>query len=359
MTSVNNPMRSLVKQLQRLPLWVGRMFMAVLRRTMADGVTGTASQFAYNAFLATIPFLFVLVTAIRLAGPDAYLDIFKRLEDTIPGISGLAGAFQQATASGAAGGVVIGLASIAGLYVSSNAIGALVDGLDRAQRLPHRKWVRAKAYNMVLAAGTIVLALLGVLSLSGGQRLMRGITDLLGGGADLRGLVDSITLPLGLLLIFAFTLLLYRFGPNEMRLGFRSILPGALLSTAAWYGTNTLVGLYAKGFNDLKSVYGALGAIFVYLTFLYFSGLMFLVGAELNAELVHRRLQRAARGTLVAPTLPAHDGITAETVPAVVSPNGADGERDLPADPDMTVAAGRRRASEPAPEGATREIEWP
>ncbi len=351
-------MRSLVKRLRRLPQWVGGMFMGVLRRAMADGVTGTASQFAYNAFLATIPFLFVLVTAIRLAGPDAYLDIFKRLEDTIPGISGLADAFQQATASGAAGGLVIALASIAGLYVSSNAIGALVDGLDRAQRLPHRKWVRAKAYNMVLAAGTIVLALLGVVSLSGGQRLMRGITDILGGGSDLRGLVDSITLPLGLLLIFAFTLLLYRFGPNEMRLGFRSILPGALLSTAAWYGTNTLVGLYAKGFNDLKSVYGALGAIFVYLTFLYFSGLMFLVGAELNAELVHRRLQRAARSAATDTLAPAHDGVTAETAPTVAGANGAEGQLELPTAADVPVGA-RRRSSEPAPEGATREVEWP
>lgn len=330
------------------------MFMAVLRRVMMNGVTGTASQFAYNAFLATIPFLFVLVTAIRLSGADSYTRIFEKLEETIPGISGLAPAFETATATGAAAGLVIVLAAIAGLYVSSNAIGALVDGLDRAQRLPHRKWLRAKGYNMVLAAGTILLAMVGVASLSGGERLIKGITDLLGGGQN----IASLTLPLGLFLIFLFTLLLYRFGPNEMRLGFRAILPGALLSTAAWYGVNVLVGLYATFFHDLQSVYGTLGALFVYLTFLYFSGLMFLVGAELNAELVHRRLERQAREAGTTTSIPplespltARDSHGRPTLALAPDPEPT---APLPTPDDATVTTGPRTADE-----RTREIEWP
>ncbi len=305
---------------------------------MNNGVTGTASQFAYNAFLATIPFLFVLVTAIRIAGPDSYTTFFEKLEATIPGISGLADSFTRATKAGAAGSFVIVLASVAGLYVSSNAIGALVDGLDRAQRLSHRRWIRAKAYNMVLSAGAIVLSAIGVVSLAGGKNLIESITRYLGGGTDVQRLVNALTIPIGLTMIFVFTLLLYRFGPNETRLRFREILPGALLSTAAWFVTNKLVGLYATVVGNLAAVYGTLGALFVYLTFLYFSGLMFLVGAELNAELIHRRVQRSARVRL-------HPAAT----------HHADGEQ--------TVARGPQLGADPAAvaggDGPTREIEWP
>lgn len=274
--------------------WVGSLFLDVLRRVMRNGVTGTASQFAYNTFLATVPFLFVVVTAIKLAGRTAYTDLFSALEGTVPGITDLTDAFQRSTASGATAGIVIFFGVIVALYVASNAIGALVDGLDRAQHLNHRPWWRGKMINFGFAFGAGVLAAISTLVLAGGPELARGLSDLLGLGDTFAGFADSLALPVGIITLALFTLLLYRFGPNGMRLGFRTLWPGALLSVAAWFGLTVLIGLYADAFDDLSAVYGTLGGLFVYLMFLYFTGLMFLVGAELNAELVHRRLVRAS-----------------------------------------------------------------
>lgn len=275
--------------------WVWRLFLDVLRRMMRNGVTGTASQFAYNTFLATIPFMFVVVTAIRLAGEDSFESLFAALNGTIPGIEGLTRTFQSTTADDATAGVlIIVIGVVAALYVASNAIGALVDGLDRAQHLNHRPWWRGKVINFGFAVGASVLAAVSTLALAGGPELVRGLSDLLGASEAFRGFADSLALPLGVATLAAFTLLLYRFGPNGMRLGFRTLWPGALVSIAAWFCLTYLIGLYADAFDDLSAVYGTLGGLFVYLTFLYFTGLMFLVGAELNAELVHRRLVRAS-----------------------------------------------------------------
>jgi uncharacterized BrkB/YihY/UPF0761 family membrane protein len=96
------------------------------------------------------------------------------------------------------------------------------------------------------------------------------------------------------------------------------------------------VSLYANVVGNLAAVYGTLGALFVYLTFLYFSGLMCLVGAELNAELIHRRVQRGARAQLPAmeETIVDVDHST-----AITRPTG-----------DPARVAG---------DGPTREIEWP
>jgi membrane protein len=292
---VSEFLRLVLSPITRLLAWVWGLFLAILRRVMANGVTGTASQFAYNTFLATIPFMFVVVTAIRRSGEDAYQDLFNALNGTIPGIEDLTRTFKNSTASGATAGVlIIVIGVIAGLYVASNAIGALVDGLNRAHSLNHRPWLRGKAINFGFAAGASIIAVGSTLALAGGPELVRGLSDLLGGSRIVSDFATRLTLPVGVVALTLFTLLLYRFGPNGMRPGLRTIVPGALLSVAAWYGLSKLIGLYADAFNNLSSVYGALGGLFVYLTFLYFTGLMFLIGAELNAELVDRRLHRAA-----------------------------------------------------------------
>lgn len=292
---MNKVLRTILWPVTQSLKWVWGLFIDVLKRVMGNGGTGTASQFAYNTFLATVPFLFVVVTAINLSSKTAYEDLFKALNGTIPGITNLTEAFQENTAKGAAAGAVIFFGVLAGIYVASNAIGALVDGLDRAQHLNHRPWWRGKLINFALAAGASLLAAISTLALAGGPDLVRGLSRLLGASERIEELANSLALPVGIVTLFLFTMLLYRFGPNGMKLGFRVLLPGALLSVGAWIGLTILIRLYADAFNNLAAVYGTLGGLFVYLTFLYFTGLMFLSGAELNAELVHRRLVRASR----------------------------------------------------------------
>lgn len=314
---MNKVLRIILWPASHFAQWVWRLFLAVLQRVMGNGVTGTASQFAYNTFLATVPFMFVVVTAINLSSPTAYDALFEALDGTIPGISGLTDTFQKSTAKGAAAGLLIVFGVVAGLYMASNAIGALVDGLNRAQHLNHRPWWKSKVINFGFAAGASVLAAASTVALAGGERLVRGLSELLGASQTVLDLADSLTLPVGLMTLFLFTLLVYRYGPNGIRLGYRVLLPGALLSVVTTFGLTKLIGLYADAFNNLDAVYGTLGSLFVYLTFLYFTGLMFLVGAELNAELVHRRLVRASTRDAAARAA-AREAPTVEVAPPVV-----------------------------------------
>lgn len=273
--------------------WVFVMTRRVLGAVIEHNVTGYASQFAYNAFLATVPFVFVIVTAVRLAGSDAYENLFQALKNEIPGIDGLAGTFNNTvTSSGKSAGLIIVVGVAAGLYVASNALGALVHGLDRAEGLVSRPWLRGKLMNFGFAAGASVLAVASTLALAGGQPLVRGMARLLGASDRVREFAQHIATPIGILSLLAFTVLLYHFGPNGRRFSWRSVLPGALLSVLAWIGMTQLLGYYFDRFDSLNAVYGSLTAIFIYMTFLYLSGLMFLVGAEVNAELRSRRRRR-------------------------------------------------------------------
>ena len=63
------------------------------------------------------------------------------------------------------------------------------------------------------------------------------------------------------------------------------ITPGSLLAAGAWLLLSILFGVYVANFGNYNATYGSLGAVVVFLTWLYLSSYVLLIGAELNAEL--------------------------------------------------------------------------
>jgi membrane protein len=270
--------------------WLWELVRAVFRRVFAHGVTSQASLFAYNAFLATIPFLFVLVAITGLvASPATYTRVIAGYGDAIPDDLRrlLLSSLRQAThGSNTLFFLVLGI--VGGLYLASNAIGALMNGLDQAYGAAHRPWLRGKLVALGFAAAASILAAAGALALLAGPRVLEALLRLMGvseSAGRIAGQSISWFTLAGLLL---FAILLYRFGPN-VRCPLSAVLPGALVAAAGWIGAIWLFRLYVDNFGSYDKIYGSLGAVVVYLTFLYLSGLMLFIGGEINGELAERR----------------------------------------------------------------------
>jgi membrane protein len=67
-----------------------------------------------------------------------------------------------------------------------------------------------------------------------------------------------------------------------------SVLPGATLGTAMWFGATTMFGFYLKHYADYSIIYGSLGAGIALLIWMYIVSLVVLIGAEFNAMLFPR-----------------------------------------------------------------------
>jgi membrane protein len=80
--------------------------------------------------------------------------------------------------------------------------------------------------------------------------------------------------------------ILYYAGPN-IEQSFRWVSPGSVLATILWLVATAGFGLYLNVSNP-GSAYGAVGSVLVLLFFLYVTGIIFLLGAELNAVLGKR-----------------------------------------------------------------------
>jgi membrane protein len=87
---------------------------------------------------------------------------------------------------------------------------------------------------------------------------------------------------------FGFTVVavefLYFIAPN-IKQRFWSTLPGALLSVGSWVGLSYILGIYFRNFAHFSKTYGTLGAVVALMVWLYWNGVMMLLGAELNCQL--------------------------------------------------------------------------
>jgi len=90
-------------------------------------------------------------------------------------------------------------------------------------------------------------------------------------------------LPMALALIFL-TSAVYTLSPAQ-RPGWRYVLPGALLSTAAWMVYSLFFAHYVNNMGNYSVIYGSIGAVIVFLIWLNWSLTALLVGAVFNQAL--------------------------------------------------------------------------
>jgi membrane protein len=92
--------------------------------------------------------------------------------------------------------------------------------------------------------------------------------------------------------------LIYHLAPNVRR-PWHWITPGSIFAVLLWLAGTSLFKLYVSQFGQYDVMYASLGAVVVFLLWLYIAGLAILVGGELNAE-----LERSA-GLIPSPAVPA------------------------------------------------------
>ena len=80
--------------------------------------------------------------------------------------------------------------------------------------------------------------------------------------------------------------LVFFFGPDA-RQDWVWITPGSLLATLGWAGASYGFRYYVSSFGSYNQTYGAIGSVMILLLWIYLGVFAVLVGAELNAEIVH------------------------------------------------------------------------
>jgi membrane protein len=97
--------------------------------------------------------------------------------------------------------------------------------------------------------------------------------------------------------LVAFALaVLYRYGPSRIQPRWHWITWGGALATVAWLVASVLFSWYVANFGSYNKTYGSLGAIVGFMTWIWISVVVVLVGAKLDAEMERQTARETTTG---------------------------------------------------------------
>lgn len=284
-----------LRSLLAFPGWFAARVRNIVGRAARNDITAVGSQFAYNAFLGTVPFLLVLVTLVSLVpGPFSYNELLDEYGAGFPPEirEVIDDAVTQANLNSRGTGTLVLVLSLFGaLYVASNVMGTLIGGIDHARGVRHRPWLRGKVVGALFALASGLVITLTTISLVGGPDLIDEISRRLT-GEEAAGFVQRLVTLVGLVAFFVVVLGLYTLGTAAGRRALMIEVPGALLATAGWLVVTQLFAFYVGNVRSFEPIYGTFAGVVVYLLFLFFTGTLIVLGAEINQELVDDRERR-------------------------------------------------------------------
>ena len=78
---------------------------------------------------------------------------------------------------------------------------------------------------------------------------------------------------------------LYRYGPSRVKPEWRWVSWGSAVASGLWLVGSGLFSWYVANFGNFNATYGSLGAVIGFMTWMWISTIVVLLGAELDAEL--------------------------------------------------------------------------
>ena len=82
--------------------------------------------------------------------------------------------------------------------------------------------------------------------------------------------------------------MVYRYGPCRARARWRWVSPGGVLAAVMWLVGSLGFSWYVNNIAHFDVTYGSLGAVIGFMLWIWFSVMVVLIGAELNAEIEHQ-----------------------------------------------------------------------
>ena len=276
--------------LQGMPLLV--LGKRTIKSFMDDNLLGRAAELGYYFLFALFPTLVSASTILGLAAKSAtqiYVNLLHYLAMFVPpsAFNIVMETFNQTTAASSSGKLTFGLA--AAVWAASVGFTAIQDSMNTVYKVKETRpyWkVRGAAIIITVVLSFIITLILA--SLLGGDFLALLATHHLVQAQMvftvvlLARIIGWIVAACLLALLFA---VIYYFAPDRVNKKWHWFSPGALAGIVGWLVACVAFRIYLHYFNSYSVTYGSLGAVIILLLWFYISGVMLLLGAEINSEI--------------------------------------------------------------------------
>jgi membrane protein len=282
-------------------------------------VMALAAGMTYYSILAIFPAIAALVAMYGLfSDPTTIAKHLDQLGGFLPG-GAIGIAKDQLTRVASKGSQTLGLTLFIGLATSLWSANAAMKSLFDTLNIVHgedekRGFVKLNVISLGFTIGGVVF-LLGAL----GSIVVVPVILNYVGLSDASDLLLRIGRWPAMYLVLTLALaVIYRYGPNRERARWRWITWGSAIAALLWLAVSGLFSWYAANFGKFNETYGSLGAVIGFMTWLWISAIVVLLGAEIDAEMEHQTSRdtttgspspMGTRGARVADTVGAAQGV--------------------------------------------------
>jgi membrane protein len=262
------------------------ILLSVYEEIAGGRILANAASVSYYALLAVFPGVAALVSIYGLfADPNTIASHLDAISGVAPG-----GAIDvlrdQLTRLTAQGRTTLGIGFIIGLMISlwsANAgTKALFDALNAVyDETETRSFIRLNAITLAFTLATIAFLLVALACVVVLPVALNNIPQT----SEFGPVLKILRWPILLVLVATALALIYRYGPNRTKAKWQWISSGNAFAALVWLAASVLFSWYAANFGTFNKTYGSLGAVIGFMTWIWLSTIVVLIGGKLNAEI--------------------------------------------------------------------------
>ncbi|EOG9383223.1 YihY/virulence factor BrkB family protein [Listeria monocytogenes] len=256
----------------------------VSARVGRNDVSGNAAQLAYYMLFSIFPMLLIAATLLAYLHIDKD-SVFNMIKEFAPDqiMDFLEENLNNLLTQKNGGLLSIGI--IATLWSASNGMNAVMKSLNKAYGVTNkRNYVVQRLLSMFFTLAMLATVGATLLLLVFGQQIGMFLINHLNFSEDFLSFWNNLRWTVTLIVIFVVFTFLYWVAPNR-RSTLISVLPGALFSTIGWTVASLGFAYYVNNFGNYSATYGSIGVIIILMLWFYLTGIILMIGGELNATL--------------------------------------------------------------------------
>lgn len=276
-------------------------FQDLIHRIQKVDMSGMGAQLAYFFLLSFFPMLIFMVTLLPYLNLEQG-QIFDFLSNIMPEevYVLIEGTLSEVLTNQNVGLLSIGI--IGTIWSASRGVDALIKALNRAYDVEGKAGFINRLWSLLFTVSLVGIILVALVLPVFGQQIGNivfgyfGVADSFG---SVWTFIRWLTPPS---LIFLLLTVMYWIVPNtDPRLTILSVVPGSIFATIGWLTLTYGFSFYINNFGNFSSTYGSIGGVIILMLWLYFTGMILILGGLLNATFQKRELAKKSKKEAITP----------------------------------------------------------
>ncbi len=251
-------------------------------RLMYDEISLLSANLSYYFILSLFPMLIVALALTPYFKIDQQF-LLEKIQNFAPGDLGDYLFDMISEVLNNKNNTIITVGIVFTLWSASSGIYGIIIAFNNSFRVRDgRIWIVTKLISVVITALFLVGMFVVLALVVFGKQLTYILFHKFNLDEGFYNLWSVLNYSFPILFTFIVFVFLYIMGPN-LKLKAISILPGSVFATVSWTLISRLFGYYIDHFSSYIKTYGTIGAFMAFIIWLYITGYILIIGAEINA----------------------------------------------------------------------------